>query len=110
MPPAGNPQAKVRPAKEKGWRISCSDAPVRSEYRINRLRLARNEQQANTESKSQILPSTPPAPKVRITVADDNRSYPPTTSNWNIRLLELKAVPEQLGNKFNDFGLGVCDD
>jgi hypothetical protein len=63
---------------------------------INRLRLARNEQQANTESEPQILPSTPPAPKVRITIADGDRSYPPTTSNRNIRLLELKTFAEQL--------------
>ena len=43
------------------------------EKMINRLRLARNEQVANTDTASQILPSMPPAPKVRITVAEGNR-------------------------------------
>ena len=60
---------------------------------INRLRLARNEQLADTKSEPQILPSTPPAPKVRITFADGNRLYPPTKRDCNSRLLELKTLP-----------------
>jgi hypothetical protein len=99
MPPAEKSTSKkARPAKEKKKKKEaedrCSDGPVRSEYMVNRLRLARNEQQANIESKS-------PDIAVHASCAKSSYRYrrwqqivsAPTTSNRNIRLLELKTLP-----------------